>query len=216
MADKVHAAKEVAKPRSHNGFWLDHAKISESDFDWLCDVERLTLWNVKVPKGFLARLDRLWWLDIRGGSSKAFPDICNLKRLRYLAINQVRGLSDLSVISEFQSLEMLMLYGLPQVTHLPSLHAHDRLKRVELGQMKGLESMSGVLHAPSLREFQLMRKVKVSEEDIVQIGSHPTLEKFGWVIEDVPVRVWEPVLQRIDLARTKSMFPEDWFGIARV
>ncbi len=47
--------------------WLDHATLADSDFEWLCDVERLTLWNVTIPRDFLGRLKNLWWLDWRGG-----------------------------------------------------------------------------------------------------------------------------------------------------
>ena len=61
-------AKLAARQLDYGGFFIDHATIVEDDFEWLVDVERLTLWNVKVPVSFLPRLKRLWWVDWRGGA----------------------------------------------------------------------------------------------------------------------------------------------------
>src|SRR3546814_6892091 len=80
--------------------------------DLLRDVERLTLWNVKVPRGFLGRLEKLWWLDLRGGTGADLSAAMGASRLRYLAVNQVRGLADLSLVSEVRQLQLLSLYGL--------------------------------------------------------------------------------------------------------
>src|SRR3546814_10842360 len=160
------------------GIWLDHAVISESDYSWLRDVERLTLWNVNVPRGFLGRLEKLLWLDLRGGTGADLSAAMGASRLRYLAVNQVRGLADLSLVSEIRQLQLLSLYGLAKVAVLPWLATLSDLKRVELGQMKGISSIGPVLEAPELQELSLLKIVPVSREDI-KIGRAACRERVG-------------------------------------
>jgi hypothetical protein len=61
-------ALEAADWRGAHELWLDHGEIVGDDLEWMAEVERLTLWNVVIPAGFLARLGHLWWLDVRGGT----------------------------------------------------------------------------------------------------------------------------------------------------
>src|SRR3546814_17836209 len=118
-------------------------------------------------------------------------------RLRYLAVNQVRGLADLSLVSEIRQLQLLSLYGLAKVAVLPSLATLSDLKRVELGQMKGISSIGPVLEAPELRELSLLKIVPVAREDIPLLQRHPTLARFDWSFADVPRWMYEPVPQAI-------------------
>jgi hypothetical protein len=214
MPQKRAPARSVAKTRSHNGFWIDHAAIGEDDYDWLASAERLTLWNVQVPPGFLARLAKLWWLDIRGGSARDLNFARGAGQLRYLAINQVRGMQDLSMVSEMLSLRYIDFYGLPKVTSLPSFSAHNSLEHASLGQMQGLSSVRGVLDAPKLRELQFNKRINFNPADVEEIASHPTLRRFRWFAEDVPDKVWVPVVERIGLPEVTTHFPEEWFGLS--
>lgn len=213
MAAKLQSARDVAKPRAANGFWIDHATLHGEDFAWLADTERLTLWNVKIPAGFLSRLHKLWWLDIRGGTGADLAPILGASRLRYLAVNQIRGLSDLSGLAAFKELRLLSLYGLAQVTTVPSLKDLNALERLEVGQMKALPSIAPLLEAPRLKELLLIRNMSVPSPDVAAISSHPSLERFDWLAEDVPNKVWLPVVQSISLPKARSMHPEDWFGL---
>src|SRR3546814_20669072 len=95
-------------------------------------------------------------------------------RLRYLAVNQVRGLADLSLVSEIRKLQLLSLYGLAQVAVLPSLATLSDLKRVELGQRKGLSRIGPVLEAPELRERSLLNIVSVDGTDNPLLAKHHT------------------------------------------
>jgi len=213
MSQKRAPARTVAKRQSKGGYWIDHAEIVEDDLEWLAKGERLTLWNVHVPRGFLAQLDKLWWLDLRGGSAADVAVARGANKLRYLAVNQVRGLSDLSVVSELTNLRYLGFYGLPKVTHLPSCAALSRLERAELGQMRGLVTLAGLLEAPNLRELQFARKINVTDDDVDGIVNHPTIERFGWFAEDVPVETWVPVVERIGLPEVSYIHPEKWFSL---
>ena len=203
MATKRQAAKSGAHQRDAGWYWIDHAAVSMQDLDWLQSVERLTLWNVELPAGFLGKLPRLWWLDLRG--------IADARGLEYLALNQIRGLSDLQLLPQFSKLRYLDIYGLAKVAALPSLQALSKLERLAIGQMRGLSALGAALDAPNLRELYLLRKIGVSAEDVRRINSHPALREFLWMSEDVPMKVSEPVTRSITLQQAQAMHPEQWF-----
>jgi hypothetical protein len=192
---------------------LDHVVLMEEDLEWLSATERLTLWNVKVPPGLLARLEKLWWLDIRGGSATDLMVAKGANRLKYLAVNQVRGMCDLSLISRMTTLRYLDLYGLSKVTQLPSCKKLAELEHASVGQMGGLRSLHGLLQAPKLRELELAKKINVSEADVAEILRHPTIAAFRWFAEDVPDKVWVPVVEKLALPELSPMHPEEWFGL---
>src|SRR5258708_39853119 len=120
MAKKRPATIEACKRRNNRVLRLNHVELIDEDIEWLSKTERLTLWNVKVPAGLLARIETLWWLDIRGGSATDLAVANGANKLQYLAVNQVRGMCDLSLVAELVALRYLDLYGLPKVAELPS------------------------------------------------------------------------------------------------
>ena len=202
---------DSAKQHGQVGLWLDHVKLIEDDIEWLAGVERLTLWNVKVPPGLLGRIERLRWLDLRGGSATDIGVAKGATGLQYLAVNQVRGLCDLSLVSQMTKLCYLELYGLPKLTALPSCRRLVDLEHASLGLMRGLHSLSGLLHAPMLQELALLKDVRMSESDIKNIKKHPALQRFSWFAEDVPNRVWMPVVAAIQLPPVAPLSPDQWF-----
>jgi hypothetical protein len=213
MAYKFKPAKEVASTRIANGVWIDHGVIKESDFEWLQTAERLMLWNVKIPDGFLAKLPKLWWLDIRGGTAENLSVAKGCTQLKYFTVRHIRGLSDISEIANFKRLQLLMLYAAPQVITLPSLRQLEDLARIELGNMAGLQSLVPFLDAPNLKELLFRKKMRVSAADVQNIKQHPSLEKFNWDGLDVPVKDWEPVVKSVNLPPPRSIYPEEWFGL---
>lgn len=133
------------------------------------------------------------------------------RRLRYLQINQVRGLTDLTVVPTLTSLELLSLYGLPRVTALPSLAPLRQLLRAEVGSMKGLAGLTGLHDAPALTELLLIRTVAVAQDDAQRLAKHPTLRLFDWYGEDVPVRVWSPFCDAVDKPKARAVHAVQWF-----
>lgn len=204
-------AKSAARWSSNDTVRLDHAILAESDSEWLEPVRRLTLWAVKVPPGLFASLPSLEWLDVRGGSGASADFVKDCGRLRYLAINQVRGLRDLSSVGHVGNLELLSLYGLPQVRSLPSLAQLKRLRRIEVGSLKGIEELAPLLDAPGLEELLLARAVSLAPTDPARIAEHPTLAAFDWFAEDVPTKTWVPVVERVGKPKARAMNPEQWF-----
>jgi hypothetical protein len=213
MAKKRPATIEACKRRNNRVLRLNHVELIDEDIEWLSKTERLTLWNVKVPAGLLARIETLWWLDIRGGSATDLAVANGANKLQYLAVNQVRGMCDLSLVAELVALRYLDLYGLPKVAELPSCARLVNLEHTRIGQLRGLVSLHGLLQAPNLRELELVRKINVSENDLNEIISHPAIEAFGWFAEDVPDKVWVPVLEKSALPAVRHMHPEEWFRL---
>lgn len=136
-------------------------------------------------------------------------DGCHLRRLH---INQLRGLADVSVITRMDSLEGLDLYGLPQVKRLPSLKSLTRLRRLDLGSLKGLASIGPALDAPQLRALFLSRAIAVSTDDVLRIQDHPALMQFEWFAEDVPDKAWQPVTQRINKQPVRPLWLHEWLA----
>jgi hypothetical protein len=54
VAKKRAPTVEVAKRRNNRVLRLNHVELLDEDVEWLASVERLTIWNVKVPTGLLA------------------------------------------------------------------------------------------------------------------------------------------------------------------
>ncbi len=186
--------------------------IEPADLDWLAPVRRLTLWAVDVPEGFLGTLPNLDWLDVRGGSGASANFVIWCERLRCLQINQVRGLSDASAVGELVTLELLSLYGLPKLVVLPSMARLRSLARLELGSLKGLESLAPALDAPALEELFLIRAVSMEVDDPLRIRDASQIEAFSWFAEDVPDRVWVPVVQVVGKPPARAVMPSDWFA----
>lgn len=211
MARRRSPAKDVAK-RYSDGYYISHAAITDEDASWLKDARSLTLWNVTMPEAFLSRVSELAWLDVRGGSAGTLL-VRHAPCLEYLSVSHVRGLHDLSEVATLRNLRFLNLYGLAKLTKLPSLEGLNALTRVELGQMQALSSFSSVLDAPNLEELLLIRKISVSSDDLRRIQGHPTLEAFDWFAEDVPSKVWMPIVEQVKLPKTQPIHPEKWFTI---
>jgi hypothetical protein len=213
MAPKREPRLRTTIPPNTKGLWIDHLVIHCEDSDQFAPVERLTLWNVKMPIGFLAKLKNLWWLDIRGGSATDLEVAKGAVKLKFLAVNQVRGMQDLAVISSMVNLQYLLLYGLPKVAQLPPLSALTELRHASLGQMRGLLSLHGLLQAPQLKELLFMKKIGVLDADVDEITKHPTISQFSWYGEDIPVKTWKPIVEKIGLPPVPLHYPEEWFGI---
>ena len=215
MAKKRPLTIIAAMGRSNKNLALSGVELIDEDYTWLAATERLALTSVKLPAGLLARMEKLWWLDIRGGSGTDLEFARGATKLQFLSVNQIRGLHDLSVICEMRSLRYIQLYGLPKVTELPSFSSLINLEHASMGHMRGLLSLHGLLEAPRLRELLLIRKINVNAADVEEIINHPTIKEFGWFAEDVPDRIWRPVVEKIKLTPVPYRSWEDWFGTDR-
>ena len=102
---------------------------------------------------YLTNLQTLWSVQIILGGIKSFHALSSLKSLKYLELFQIRGLNDLSFISEIRSLQHLFIQSQKQVTRLPDFQNNSELRRIYLENLKGLTDLSSLEFAPSLEEF---------------------------------------------------------------
>lgn len=211
MVTKSRPLSEAAKWRSSVDLWIDHSSISAEDIVDLEAVERLTLRNVTYPLDLFSRMPRLWWLDVRGGTADKLHSLAAARNLRYLCLNQIRGLEDLSEISGLEQLELLSLYGLAKVSELPDLQALPCLRRVEIGQMKGLESLGPIWSAHQISEILLIKNVPVQERDIDFINAMPNLDGFLWSALDIPARRFMPIREGVRVPEARILHAHEWF-----
>jgi hypothetical protein len=151
----------------------------ERDFEAvgsLSRLERLTLRSYTLPDlESLTGLDALWSLDLKLGGTTHLAALPRIGRLKYLELWMIRGLSDLSVLTELTELQYLFLQALVNVKALPSLAPLTRLRRVQLYTMKGLTDLTPVSEAPALEELVAVAMQHLEPEAFECFVGHPTL-----------------------------------------
>jgi len=183
-------------------FWIGHSTLDEETAARLKDARSLRLDNVKVPADFYQRLPRLAAVEVQGGSAKDLVPLQHATHVRRLAIMYVRGVSDVSWLSQLVGLESLSLYSLAQVEALPSVAALSKLRFLQLGQMVRLHDLAGAALAPALEELRFTKRLGVSAESMRPFVDHPTLARFGWWWDEgVPMAKGRAVLKALPLPR---------------
>src|SRR5581483_4421786 len=129
----------------------------QNDIEVMADLQALedvTLRSISTPGiEYVARLPRLWSLDIKLGGIQNLSAIADNHSIKYLELWQIRGLSDISVISSLSGLQYVFLQALRNVTSIPDLSRLTKLRRLVLENMKGLKDVSAIGRAPALEEF---------------------------------------------------------------
>jgi len=120
----------------------------------LQELEDVTLRSISTPGvEYVARLPRLWSLDIKLGGIHDLSAIAGKLSIKYLELWQIRGLSDISVVSSLSGLQYLFLQALRNITSIPDLSRLPKLRKIVLDNMKGLKDVSAIGTAPALEEF---------------------------------------------------------------
>ena len=123
-----------------------------------------------------ASLPELRQLEICLGRLGSVSAAAAMDKLQYLELWMVRGLSDLTVLSELRSLEYLKLQSLNHVAELPSLRPMTRLRRVVIEDMKGLHDLRPIADAPSLEELLVIDMPRLPTDCLAPFAGHPTLK----------------------------------------
>jgi hypothetical protein len=120
----------------------------------LQELEDVTLRSISTPGiEYVARLPRLWSLDIKLGGIQDLSAIAGKESIKYLELWQIRGLSDIRVVSSLSGLQYLFLQALRNIASIPDLSRLTKLRRLLLDNMKGLKDVSAIGPAPALEEF---------------------------------------------------------------
>lgn len=145
----------------------------------LTNLRHLALRSIRLPDlSLLQPLSKLKALELKIGGTNNLQLLPTVGELEYLEIWLVRGLSDLSPISELRHLKYLFLQSLKQVTRLPDLSKLPELESVWLETMKGLTDLSPLLTAPALRRLALVSMAHLQPEDVGILKDQPTLEEL--------------------------------------
>jgi len=145
----------------------------------LPQLEKLMLRSITLGGlDMLRGLKHLWSVDIKLGGTKNLAALEGMKRIKYLELWQVRGLSDLSVISTLVGLQFLFLQSLPNVSAFPNLSPLRALRRVCLENMKGLKDMAALLNAPALEELIYVDARGREPAEFAEILKSKTLKKI--------------------------------------
>jgi hypothetical protein len=102
-----------------------------------------------------------------------------MENIKYLELWQIKGLSDLHVISSLTGLQYLFLQSLRQVVALPPLDRLRKLRRILLDNMKGLNDISSLEYAPVLEEFIHWGAQNMQPEDYLPLLRNRTLKRVS-------------------------------------
>lgn len=142
----------------------------------LTSLEELTLRSITLPDlTHLLPLQNLLGLELKLGGTKDLGHLPALKRLRYLELWMVKGLTDLGVVGELKALRYLFLQALRRVERLPDLSGAVELRRVHLETMKGLRDLSPLASAPGIREVVLLDMKHLQPGDLRCLVGLPQL-----------------------------------------
>ncbi len=86
--------------------------------------------------------------------NQSLSAIANKESIKYLELWQIRGLSDLGIVSSLDGLQFLFLQSLKNVKAIPDLSKLYNLRRLHLENMKGLKDVSAIRHAPAIAAWR--------------------------------------------------------------
>ncbi len=150
----------------------------------LKNLEKIVLRSITTKDvSYLAGLDKLWSVDIKLGGIKQFDSLTKNQNLKYLELWQIRGLSDLSFISDIQSLQNLLIQSLKQMISIPRFDKLQRLKRISLENLKSLTDLTSLEHVPNLQDFIYVLAENQEPENLLPVLRNPCVKnvlcRFG-------------------------------------
>ena len=199
--------------RPDGSVFISHRNVKLAELDQLASVRHLTLWNVTFDSGApIAKLEKLQWLDIRGGTRQDLSVLEGCDQLAGVQINQVRNLTDISVLSELTGLRILSLYGLSSLMTLPEMGQLKALRRLELGQLRSLADWQGLSTPPALEELLFHNKLFPDLAVIEDLAKHPGLRSFEWIAPDEPARKVAAVRDLLHRDKATIVLPDKWLA----
>lgn len=143
-------------------------------------LRRLTLRSITTSGvDYLVPLEHLWSLDIKLGGIRSLTAIEGKASIKHLELWQIRGFSDLRIVSRLPGLQNLFLQSLRQVTKLPALDGAARLRRIVLQNMGGLRDLDALADAPALEELLLLEGRAQDPEDLKALLSNRAVRCAG-------------------------------------
>lgn len=163
-------------PRLKSLYVVSHTKDIEVIGE-LSQLSKLSLGSITLHDlSILRSLRNLKALSISLGGTRNLELLPEVGELRYISLFKIRGLCDLQVLAQVESLENLVLWELTNVTSLPSFAPLRSLRHVYLQTMKGLSDLRPIASAPSLKELIALQMGHLEPEAFRPFIGHPTLQ----------------------------------------
>ncbi|MEW4370540.1 hypothetical protein [Paenibacillus kandeliae] len=144
----------------------------------LTHLQKLSLRYLTLPNvDFLQQLSELWWLQIYTGGTNQLDALAELKQLKYIDLSQIRGLDQLDFLSSMTGLQYIRIGAMPHIHELPALDSLDKLRKMELYNMKGLQHLDSLQHAPALIECIQREAWEMEPEDYIPLLQNPSLQR---------------------------------------
>jgi hypothetical protein len=175
---KSHSLKVLSRFQHLKELFLEgHTKDFEG-IGRLTSLEQLTLRSITLTDlSSLKPLKALWWLGVKLGGTRDLSLLPEIGKLKYLELWMIRGLSDIQVISQLESLQYLFLQTLKHVRALPSFRQLGHLRRVHLEAMSGLTDLSALREALALEELLVVDASHMKPSDFACLSGHLTLKR---------------------------------------
>lgn len=139
----------------------------------LTSLRQVTLQGMPLEElEFLRELPLLESLGLSFGSAEHLGTLAGLEALQHLELLRVKGLSDLSVVSELTGLRNLKVEDQPHLAELPALDHLSNLHRIILANV-GLKSLEWVQSSQVLEELAMFEMKTLTVEDIERCVQQP-------------------------------------------
>ncbi len=143
----------------------------------LTNLDHLSLRSITLKDlSILVPLKKLWWLAIKLGGTKNLSLISKIENLKYLELWMIRGLEDISPVSELPKLQFLFLQDLKNIKELPDFSKCRDLKRIDIENLKGLSDLSPLLKATSLEDLIVASGNIIKPSDFLCLKNHKSLK----------------------------------------
>jgi hypothetical protein len=175
-SSKVPSLAVISRFKELRQLFLEGQQRDIESISTLDSLEDMTLRSISTPTiDYVLGLDKLWSLDVKLGGIKDFSALRRMPSIKYLELWQIKGLSDLSFISDMVGLQHLLLQSLGRVTELPDLSKLRRLRRIHLDTMKALINIDSLESAPSLQQVLVPMSWRLKPADFRGLLTSPTL-----------------------------------------
>ena len=114
-------------------------------------------------------------LGLSFGGTRELAHLAELPRLESLSLMRINKLDDLSVLPKLTSLKKLDLDSLSGIRSLPSLASLVHLEELTLETMKGLTELSAAAAAPALRRLVIAGTPQLDLDAFRCLVGHPSL-----------------------------------------
>lgn len=174
---KIHS---IARFTELEELYLEGQENGIEEISKLKKLKEIVLRSISTNNlDFLIGLNNLWSVDIKLGGIKSFDSLEKLPNLKYLELWQIRGLSDLSFISNIGTLQLLKIESLSNVEKFPNLKKSVNLRRISVENMKKLNDFKSLKYAPSLEGFVLSDGSSQKFESLIPVLENPNLKQIS-------------------------------------